>query len=189
MKKFYCIIVIAASSLFFCNPADAQRSNIPMLSSTGNKFGSAMNVSERGYHGMVEIGPSFVISGPDGVGFDLSTSHGYDFNPHLFVGGGMGITYIPDAYDINDWPGYPDEVMINIYAEIRGYLLRSAVTPYLGLKLGSSFYPDGFVGANLEAAVGVRWNFSRDYAVNLALLCGSGMRGYGSLCIKVGFEF
>lgn len=191
MKKFYCIIAIAASSLFFCNLADAQRNNIPMLSSTGNKFGSAMNVSERGYHGVVEIGPSFVLSGPgDGFGFDLSTSHGYDFNPHLFVGGGMGITYIQDAYYIYDWLGYLDEVMINIYAEIRGYLLRSAVSPYLGLKLGPSFYTvEGRVDPYVDASAGVRWKFYRDYAVNLALSGGPGWDSCGSLCIKVGFEF
>lgn len=192
MKKFYCIIAIAASSLFFCNLADAQRNNIPMLSSTGNKFGSAMNVSERGYHGMVEIGPCFGFGGPD-VGFDLSTSHGYDFNPHLFVGGGMGLNLVPGVYTYYSHYNVYDEFLVKLYGEVRGYLLRSAVTPYLGLKLGPSFYTSsvdsGRVEAYVEASAGARWKFYRDYAVNLALSADTGWDYCGSLCIKVGFEF
>ena len=144
------------------------------------------------YHGMVEIGPCFGFGGPD-VGFDLSTSHGYDFNPHIFVGGGMGLNLVPGLYNNYYYYNVYDEYLVKLYGEVRGYLLRSAVTPYLGLKLGPSFYTSsvdhGYVSAYLEASVGARWKFYRDYAVNLALSADTGWYYCGSLCVKVGFEF
>ena len=50
--------------------------------------GTATAQINKGYKGMVNAG--WILLSED-VSFEALTIHGYQFNPHLFVGGGAGI--------------------------------------------------------------------------------------------------
>ena len=53
----------------------------------------------KGYRGLVDIGYTIGVGDFDNGRFEITTSHGYQFNSWLFIGGGMGI---------NRWSGNLD---------------------------------------------------------------------------------
>lgn len=79
------------------------------------------------YRGFVDTGLAFDLSDSDGY-FSCSTSHGYQFNPHLFLGGGFAINYYFDA----------SEAVIPVFADFRYYITKRRITPYIGTKLDYS---------------------------------------------------
>ena len=58
--------------------------------------GTATAQINKGYKGMVNAG--WILLSED-VSFEALTIHGYQFNPHLFVGGGAGINYYSSGSD------------------------------------------------------------------------------------------
>jgi hypothetical protein len=81
-------------------------------------------------------------------------SVGYQFNQYVSVGGGFGM----DVYDKEYFP---------IYADFRGYILNSAVSPYYAFQAGYGISSDIFNlnssnishkgGAMLHPSIGVRF--------------------------------
>lgn len=60
--------------------------------------------NNRGYKGMFNAG--WILLSED-VGFEALTIHGYQINPHLFVGGGAGINYYSSGSDDAGYIGKP----------------------------------------------------------------------------------
>ena len=92
---------------------------------TASAGGAALH---RGYRGMVEVG------GGPGAGYYgdaaviVSTSHGYQFGPYFFVGAGFALNRL-NMYET---------AMYDFFADVRGYLNDSRITPSVGLKIGYS---------------------------------------------------
>jgi len=80
----------------------------------------------------------------------IRVNAGYQFNPFLYVGGGVGAEFQYQAYT-NPSPGGVDVdyhytgslVVVPIYAEIKGYLLNKPVSPFLQLRVG--YAPDIYI--------------------------------------------
>lgn len=109
----------------------------------------------KGYQGYLEYGNSWHVFDKEMPNtINLSTTHGFFFNSHMYMGIGIGF----DACsEIGLFP---------IYANLR-YIItnKSAVSPVMSLRLGS--YISEKVGAYGDFAFGVRFASKRDFAVSL----------------------
>lgn len=153
----------------------------------------------RGYRGFLEAGVAAGIGDYALTRLEVNTSHGYQFNPYLFVGGGLGIHYY---FDVSD-------VLIPIFADCRVNVLPGRISPYIDFKLGYSVgVSDGPYGAGLFLAPGIGARFEladRAHAIRAGLgfsmqqatatYYSSGYYYYqdhvmcNSILFKVGYEF
>lgn len=159
-------------------------------------FGHNNGFSRIGYRGFVDLGGGVGVGDyGDGI-FSVSTSHGYQFNPYLFVGAGLGVDYH------FDW----ETMFLPVFADIRGYFIDSRISPFLGVKIGYS--PIDGSGVYFNPSVGASFGMSGNFALNVSLgynLQRSGMYFYynssygsyssyedetlGAITFKVGMEF
>lgn len=74
------------------------------------------------YKGFIDLG--FTIG--NAIGVTATTTHGAQINPHIYVGGGLGICYEMDFGNI----GFP------IYADFKVNALKRRISPVLDVRLG-----------------------------------------------------
>jgi hypothetical protein len=128
-----------------------------VLLMTASAFAQEQETNVRvpsGYQGFLEYGNTFVFNENTDNTINLSTTHGFYMNGHMYVGIGLSL-------DINN-----KRTLIPIYANLRYVFFNDRTTsPVLGLRLGS------FVSSNVkpygDIAVGVRFASKRDFAINL----------------------
>jgi len=134
------IIVVCLCALIWCgNPAFAQFAGGEMPSSkTQKQKNTTQRVFTRGYKGFAELG----MDAGTGISAGIYTSHGYQFNPYLYTGAGIGFNGIfIDG----------DELYFPLFAECRVNLLnpnRFRNTPFAGVQIGGLVIEDtiGFYG-------------------------------------------
>lgn len=126
----------------------------------------------RGYCGFVEVGTivNFRASGVDIAkgGFSVNTSHGYRFNPYLFLGGGLAL----------DYHSAGGRLFIPVFVDFRTDFLDRNISPVfdvkvgyaLGLKASETVNP----GVYFNPSFGVRFMF--DQRVSLAVTVGYNMQ-------------
>lgn len=111
---------------------------------------------KRGYRAFI-LGGLGPCCGEYGSGkMELSTTHGYQFNPHLFIGGGIATQVLFD-YDVDD---------ISIYEETRYDIREGKWSPFASLRLGYSMNDinDGFyLSAMFGFRLAARLNMSLGY--------------------------
>lgn len=154
--------------------------------------------NKTGYMGFIDFGYTFGI-GDWGVDrLELSTSHGYQFTPYLYVGAGVAANYYTDAETF----GLP------IFAHIRGNILDNRISPYIDFRIGYSpleeaqgFYMAPSVGCKIYS-----FNINFGYVMQKVryisgatiTVIGNGETIYnylkdsancGGLSLKIGFEF
>lgn len=149
----------------------------------------------RGYKGFVDVGYIFGVGDFGEEKFEVSTSHGYQFNNYFFLGGGMALNCFTELSSFS----------VPIFANFRANFINQKVTPFGDFKVG---YAAGEIeGAYVSMAVGVRFALAKKKAINLRLEYvaqdnedayyfyggnnnyyyeSSAMSGIG---LKVGFEF
>lgn len=123
----------------------------------------AASYDVRGYRGFIEAGVAAGVGDYNLTRLEVNTSHGYQFNPYLFVGGGLGMHYYFDA----------SEALIPIFADCRVNVLPGRISPYIDFKLGYSVgVSDGLYGAGLFLAPGIGARFEladRTHAIRAGL--------------------
>lgn len=142
---------------------------------------------QRGYRGFVDwsnsakfdMGFLFIENEPGDdteIFTGISTSHGYQFNNWLYVGGGAGFEYNLD------WKAFENEYdenasyIIPIFVECRLDAKWRRFTPYFSVRLGANVADNG--GVYFSPTVGYRFNWGRRSAINLGL--GLTLFGYRS---------
>lgn len=130
---------------------------------------------EPGYRGFVDYG--FFIGTGDFDGStlnEISTTHGYQIMPQLFVGGGVGIQF----YKFED---AGDDIHYNlpIFADVRWDILENKVTPFVDVKGGYSVAGE-FTGAYVNPSIGCRIALGDKLGLNL---------GVGYTFMKTGYEY
>lgn len=156
--------------------------------------GTVTAQNSRGYKGMVNAG--WILLAED-VSFEALTIHGYQFNPHLFVGGGAGIDYYSSGSD--------DAGYIPIFADVRSYLLKGRISPYGEAKIGGqvTFNGNGTSGLYFAPEIGCSFATSKRFAIDVAVEyilhrdqniapITSGRTcniDTGGMCLKLGIEF
>ena len=165
--------------------ARAPRAPRTPRSSSLNSYG---NPSLRGYKGFVEAGYILDLTDNNANRAEVSTTHGFQFNDYLFVGGGAAFNYYTDV----------DAYSAPVFASFRANFTNKRIAPFADAKLG---YSVGDVeGAYASAGIGVRFALARKMALSLKLEYvyqdyGYTSYGYDSseslngAGIKIGFEF
>lgn len=131
---------------------------------------NAQNISKNCYRGYVDVGYSIGIGDYDFGRYEVNTSHGYQFNPYLFLGAGMGLHFIP-SYKTKGMDIPLDQreskVDIPLFANIHCNFLKKKVTPFIDVKGGTYVTNNG--GLYINASVGCRFALNEKQAINLSV--------------------
>lgn len=142
MKKIKILVVLMA--IVFATPSFAQFTSGVNKSRTTNSRSTTSSI-EKGYKGMFDIGYGLGVGDLEGtnrVGF--ATTHGYQFNPYVFTGVGLGLNYYHEVESIN----------IPIFANVRATMPIKSIAPFFDFRIG---YSAGDVsGLYLSPSVGIR---------------------------------
>lgn len=130
---------------------------------------------QKGYRGFFDANMTVVpnigfIAGNPGdseVFLGFTTSHGYQFNRWLYVGGGVGLEHNLNWHDNHHNHATDTRMLIPIFAEARADAKWGRFTPFLSLRLGANAADHG--GIYFSPTVGYRFNWGRRSAINLAL--------------------
>lgn len=195
-------IQTADGSLFVFKMEEVAKITKEILPSSGRKertvrISNKRPVNDiRGYRGFVDMGYIAGLGTYGSDGIEINTSHGYQFNEHFFVGGGLGIHYHGD-YDVATVP---------VFVEGRANFIKGRIAPFASVRVGVSAIvdddePGGFY---FSPSVGARFAFRRNLA--LYLLTGYNLqmaefyfytgssswydtKNIGGLTFKFGIEF
>lgn len=141
-----------------------------------------------GYRGFVDFGGTTTILETASLnGFEIYTSHGYQFNAHSFFGVGFGF--------INEAEHLP------VFLDYRYNILKGSIVPFVGAKAGYLFkLSHGLrgVGYCFYPSVGVKFMVIGKTAINLSIgysnlydndRFGREYQYSGALNFMGGFEF
>lgn len=146
------------------------------------------NKTLRGYKGFVDMGYTFASDDEDRV--EMSTSHGYQFNNYLFVGGGVAYHYYAD------WWYDSEAYAMPIFANFRANFMNKKVTPFTDVRVGYSV--GDLEGGYAYVGLGARFKLVNKLALNLTLGFSYQEYEYGwyddmtdtsGFNMKFGFEF
>ena len=159
-------------SVFICQMGDVER--ITKEASVKKNLKEEVKVK---YRGFVDLGYKIgvgIVSNSDRV--ELTTSHGVQIFPELFVGAGAGVS----CYHISDCA-----ISLPFFVDVRTDILRSNVTPFVDLKVGYSF---GEVsGLYVTPSVGCKVN-RLDFSLGYVSQRYHGFN-LGGLSLKFGVNF
>ncbi len=116
------------------------------------------NGAKRGYKAFIGAA---IVGGTDDYGRDrleFSTIHGYQFNSHIFLGAGMGVNY----YTTDN-----SDISMPVFGAFRVNILNSRITPFIGLRMGYSFFD--MEGVYFSSEVGCRFGLRSNNAINISL--------------------
>lgn len=171
--------------------ANQSRSNSVFTNGNGRTY------DIQGYRGFVDFGYTVGVGDFATGRVELTTSHGYQINPYIFIGGGTGFQFYHEA----------ESVVLPLFADFRANFTNGHIVPFVGIKLGYSFdLSDSFSGLGfyLNPAVGVKFMLSDKQALNLSIgytmqsadayyyssgYFYSSTENMGGISFKVGFEF
>lgn len=116
-----------------------------------------------GYRGFVDYGFLYGTGDFDGSTMnEISTTHGYQLLPQLFVGGGVGVhLYKFGAYDYTYYN-------LPVFAELRWDVLQTRFTPFVDVKGGYSVAGE-FQGGYFNSAIGCRMAIAGKLGLNLGV--------------------
>lgn len=130
----------------------------------GAQVGAARQ-PETGYRGFVEWNNSASLDislygGPTDSRFytGVSTTHGCQVKPWLFVGGGAAVEF---------WPKYGQAYTLPVYGAARIDLGRRRVSPFLDVRLGGNIIRGG--GVYFSPSIGLRFHIIKEWAINLSV--------------------
>jgi len=117
----------------------------------------------RGYKGFVELGmgityhnfnyienPMDKNTTPKGFGIEVLTSHGYQLNNFLYLGGGVGVNECTET-----------NIMIPIFADLRVNILDKRISPVIDFKWG--YAVGNHYGVYLSFNAGVRFGLKKQH--------------------------
>lgn len=129
---------------------------------------------ERGYRGFIDwsnfldIDFSFLNGhgGSTTIYTGFTTSHGYQFNPWLYVGGGAGFEYNTNWKNDRNNDG-ESRFIVPVFAEARLDGKWGRFTPFFSAQLGANVADHG--GIYFSPTIGYRFNWGCKSAINLGL--------------------
>ena len=110
----------------------------------------------RGYAGSLEYGSDVNSADSRIVTSALFTSHGYQFSPLLYMGLGFGILHV--EYEDGNLKMSYTESTIPLFADVKFYLLKTRIAPFVEGRAGYSV--KGFKGVYLNPSAGVSFGIS-----------------------------
>lgn len=128
------------------------------------------NVSSKCYRGFFDAGYTLGVGDFDFGRIEINTSHGYQINPYVFLGAGMGFHFMPEyktpdmqiPLDIRD-----SKVDIPIFANAHVNFMKTKFCPFLDIKGGTYVTNNG--GLYLNGSAGLRIATNEKQAINISL--------------------
>lgn len=163
-------------------------------SAVGNRFGTYTGGSQGDYahgaRGFVELSP---------LGFTLDQillpnlfgGYGYQFNPHFYVGGALGLGSY-EYYSYYSGSRSPKQSLgFSLCADLRYYFYDAISTPFLALCLGMSNLIDDAFSPYIGGTFGYRFGLNNGRAMNVSMGLISLLNQWGGpqLQLVVGYEF
>lgn len=105
----------------------------------------------KGYRAFIDYGSWVNIKDTRVLATAFSTTHGYQFNRHLFLGAGIGIENISVAD--REYTILQNGINLPAFVAAKAYILRTRIAPYIDLRGGYTVL--GIKGWNAAAAAGV----------------------------------
>lgn len=202
----FILLSLFTSSLFAQDapaPATEQPAAAPAKKSCHDYCKNMMVAPKKGFHHSIEWGG--IYGGPRnqvtyrmfGHTFNqdmrdrdaVRMSAGYQFNPYLYVGGGVGAEFQYQAYANRIYSDVPlptnvyitqsytgSLVVVPIFAEVKGYLLKKPISPFLQMRMG--YAPAIYAGEGKHTVENASYN-------NISV----GVRIYSHLSITAGYLF
>ena len=128
----------------------------------------AQNKAGGSYRGFVDGGYTIGIGDYDFGRFEINTSHGYQINPFFYVGGGLGLHFMPEyktkGMDI-PLDQREGKVDIPLFANLRANVSKGKIVPFIDGKAGTYVTNNGGLYLNLSA--GCRIAINEKQAVNI----------------------
>lgn len=152
---------------------------------------SSSGYLSRGYRGMVEMAYGVGIEG-DNFLYQISTTHGWQFNQYLYLGGFASFGSTETAFYYVESDGPINQIMdFRFGVDFRTYISMRRVSPYVGLKLGYDIGESSFHRTiNLSGQLGGRFAIKGRHALNFALQAGlTAMHLESEILFKLGYEF
>ena len=130
----------------------------------------AQNTSGGGYRGFVDGGYTIGIGDYEFGRFEINTSHGYQINPFFFMGGGLGLHFMPEyktkGMDI-PLDQRESKVDIPVFANMRANFSKGKIVPFVDGKAGTYVTNNGGLYLNLSA--GCRFAVNEKQAVHVSV--------------------
>ena len=126
---------------------------------------------KKGYHGSVDVGYNACITqiAPSSLG--ITTSHGYQFNPYIFLGAGVGFEYASHCEwgDISGKPYNKREAKVDIpvFFNFRVNFTKTRLSPFVDARAGAYVNNEG--GIYLNAALGCRYAIRNNMGISLSI--------------------
>lgn len=127
----------------------------------------------------------------------LSTTHGCQFNSHIFVGGGLAYYHLKGEKDLRSYGDDYGCDVVPVYSDLRVQMSESRVSPFFDLKLGYTISKYG--GFIASPSFGVRIGTDKRHGINLTVgytaLSGGCLYDDGrcyythQLSLSAGFDF
>ena len=123
---------------------------------------------QRGYRGFVDLEYYKSIDAISRNHYGISTSHGYQFKPWLFVGAGAGIKLSHKKHYENFDRPPKDFYMFPVFADVRFDLLKNKFSPFLDCRVGYTLGNKAY-GVMLNPSLGCRIGLSNRLAINATI--------------------
>lgn len=154
MRKIILSFVLVLCTFFmaFAQSADKNGS----LEENSYVSGKQMGLKS-GYKGFVDVSYAFGVGHINLDRAEFSTIHGYQFNPYLYLGLGIGVNYYQHNAD----------GVVPIFANVKGTFLKGNITPFVDMRLG---YSVGDVeGVYVNPSFGCRLGVGKRFGINISL--------------------
>lgn len=141
-----------------------------MLICSASMVSNAQNTSGNCYRGFVDAGYDVGIGDYDFGRFVINTTHGYQFNPYIFLGAGTGLHFM-SKYETKNMDIPLDiresKVDIPVYANAHVNFTKGKIAPFVDGKAGTFVTNNGGMFWNISA--GCRIATNEKQAVNIAI--------------------
>ena len=164
-------------------------------------LGSVATFAQRdlGYRGFVDLGGGIGITPGSRFMVGLSTVHGYQAAPFLFVGVGVAANDIAWKESSGRWESENDGIVIPVFGDIRLDLGAGRFSPFVDLRGGYDFICGN--GIYLNPSIGIHFAKSDNFGFNLSVgydhqgtknefyWDGEEKKSLGNLTLKFGIDF
>ncbi len=204
-------MIVLLAGLFFSVVMSAQQlevedgisqSNLPSRNANYKKIQSQQLVSTqttsvgplaKGYRGMIETAHGFDCCKRLYYAFKFSTTHGYQFNPYLYLGGvisfGRGTSEQYRYSNGYSYYYYQPAFNFSIGSDFRVYMSKGKLAPFAGCQFGFDLCGDNaFI--LFKGQLGLRYALKNNLGLNFGVQVGpSCYFGSGEILFKLGVEF
>ena len=178
MKRLNCRILtllyfLSVSSFIFSQSDRRPVKSSPITENYRNSvkrgfYNQLNNKIQTGYHGFADFSYTLGVGDYTLNRFGLSSSHGYQFNPYFFLGGGLGLHFMQE-YETPDMDIPLDSrdftIDIPVYAETRITFIDGNISPFISARGGYYLTHNG--GLYFNASVGCRFTTGITHAINV----------------------